>query len=80
MKFGMYCVKDRKAAFGQPFHEINDAVAMRRFHNSCLQADSEMKNFGSDFELYRIGTYETDTGVLTPEEKVLLFVGKDVEE
>lgn len=77
MIYGIYSIKDRKANFGIPFPEINDALAMRKFHNALLQENTEMFNFGSDFELYKIGEFDDITGLVKSIDKVFLYGGKD---
>lgn len=77
MKYGMYAIKDRKSGFLQPMADLNDACAMRNFQNATMDHKSTFYTHGSDFELYRIGEYDTESGIITPEDKKFLFAGKD---
>lgn len=70
MKSYFYCYKDRLAAFSDPFlipmppSGNTDGIAIRNFTHQILQAKPE--NFPADLELYRVGTYDSDTGIITP--------------
>lgn len=77
MKYGCYVIKDIKAGYLTPMFDQNDATAMRNFQRATMNTQDVLYSHGSDFELYRIGEYDTDTGIIKTEDKKLLFVGKD---
>jgi hypothetical protein len=67
-------VKDTVAdIFNDPRVEINAASAIRAFSQSVKE--SEMKD---DFQLYQIGTFDTDNGMVTYNDPLRLYSGHDV--
>lgn len=65
MKSYVYAVRDVKSNFASPIIGSNDAQAMRSFRAGMRG----LPDFGvapSDFEFYRIGEYDSDSGLLTP--------------
>lgn len=68
MKKGIFCVKDSKVGFATPFVFPSDAVAIRSFAISVAQAEahSEIGLYPQDFEFYKIGYFDTDTGIIEP--------------
>lgn len=77
MTYGIYAIKDLKSGYLAPMTDLNDATAMRNFQNALCKKDEVMYTHGTDFELYKIGEYETDSGQITPVEKAFLLAGKD---
>lgn len=66
MKQGVYSCLDRKAAlFSRPFVVQNHAVALRAFEAAKQDPSSEISKFPTDFELYHVGYFDDDTGVVT---------------
>lgn len=65
MTFGVYSVRDAKSGYIQPTFEINDAVAMRNFEHAAENSDSLLFSHFEDFDLYKIGYFDTDTGSIT---------------
>lgn len=61
MILSVYSIRDSRTGFLNPTFELNDAVAMRNFRHAQTQ-DSILKTHASDFALYRIGEFDTDTG------------------
>lgn len=66
MKYNFYSVYDIKVGYGMPVTQENDAVAMRNFENVCLDEHSVFHTHCSDFSLRCIGTFDTDTGEISP--------------
>lgn len=64
MKFGVYSIQDVKTGFMAPTVEINDQVAMRNFQHAIMQSESILFTHASDFKLYKIGEFDSDTAVL----------------
>lgn len=66
MLFEMYAIKDCKSGYLQPSCDVNKDVAVRNFAQA-VQAGNGLLGFApEDFELYKVGTYDTDSAVLTP--------------
>lgn len=66
MKFGIYCVRDVKAGFQTPTCQVNDPVAIRGFASAVMQSDSVLFTHAQDFALYKVGTFDADTGRCEP--------------
>lgn len=65
MKKNLYAIRDLKVGFLAPMVDDNEASAMRNFEYACHNND--IINFApSDFELYHIGTFDTDSGTIDP--------------
>lgn len=92
MVFVAVSVRDRAAeTFGPPFFVPTEALALRSFAQEVNRPDEKnpMFNNSEDFELYRCGTFDDQTGLYAPEgaegpdgkfvpRPKLLAVGKDV--
>lgn len=69
MILGVYAARDALAGFMTPVVEQSDAIAMRNFRMACDAAgrDRSLMSWRStDFSLYRLATYDTETGVVVP--------------
>lgn len=69
MIYHVYAIRDRLTGFMTPSIESSDPVAMRSFEMVCSSHNSEKYVTAfkpSDFSLYRIADYDTDTGELIP--------------
>lgn len=64
MILNVYAIRDTKSGYMNPTFELNDAVAMRNFSFACQQTDSLLFAAAGDFELYQIGRYDTETGII----------------
>lgn len=65
MKFRLYAVFDRKAnVFARPFTSPNDAMAARSFLAARQDPATEIHKFPDDFQLYCLGEFDDDTGVI----------------
>lgn len=74
----IFCIKDTKVGFMNPFVEPNDAVAVREFGNLVNSNGSSVVSANyQDMELYRLGSFSHDTGVIESE-VVYLVKGADV--
>lgn len=75
-KYNVYSVRDQLNGFGALLPDHNDSTAIRSFRFglsnskvSCIE----------DYDLFRVGSFETDTGVFVPEAcPVLIYRGVDV--
>ena len=54
-------------AYHQDYSLENDAIALRQFADMANEETQTAKN-PEDYSLWRIGTFETTTGELNPEE------------
>ena len=76
MEFGIYVVYDRVAgSYGEPFVAQKEALAVRRFQYTMANAPMVK----DDCELYAIGLYDTELGVIKAYEKPV-FVSRTIEE
>lgn len=66
MVFGIYAIKDVYTGYLNPTFEGNDSVARRNFEHAVLRADSLLYSHPKDYDLYRIGMFDSETGVITP--------------
>lgn len=62
MKLGVYSMRDNLTGFLEPQVSINDAVAIRAFEQACSNTASVIGFRSSDFSLYKIGEFDTETG------------------
>lgn len=59
----IYSVYDSKAmTYGQPFHAINDGVAIRMFGGAANDPETTLNKFPEDFVLYHLGRFDDQSG------------------
>lgn len=73
MIYGVYAIRDHLTGFLQPVVEQSDPVALRNFANTINRYPKEqgktlMSWRPGDFDFFRIGHFNTDTGELLPEQ------------
>lgn len=66
MIFTVYAIRDVKTGFMTPTIQANDDVAVRDFTHAVVNSDGVLNSFCADFSLYSLGTFDSDTGVLSP--------------
>lgn len=66
MKLPVYAIRDVRSTFTGLTVDTNDATAARNFAHAVMQVGSIMNSHPQDFSLYRLGEFDTDTGVLIP--------------
>lgn len=71
MIFGIYSVRDSLSGFMTPVIEQNDAIALRNFSMACqlypdASGHSLMKWKPDDFSFFKLGEFDSDSGVITP--------------
>lgn len=78
MKYPVYCVKDNKAGF-QPnlLIEQNDASAVRGF-SYAINNEGLMNYSPNDFDLFKIGSFDVDTGMFESSFPELVVSGSSV--
>ena len=62
----LYCIRDARTGFMPPTAEQSDAAAIRNFEHACVNAQSLFYTHPADYDLCRVGEYDTDLGVITP--------------
>lgn len=69
----LFAVRDRAVdAFNRPFCAPTLGAAERSFHDEVRREESEMHKHPSDYELYCVGAFDEDTGVITPRESPMM--------
>jgi hypothetical protein len=68
MIYNIYAMRDELTGFLPPTYDINDAVAMRNFRVAILRSSDSIHYMPSDYSLYRLGLYDSDTGRLIVDE------------
>lgn len=72
MIYGIYAMRDGKSSFLSPNVDLNDATAIRNFDTAIKRSNDVMHFHPQDFQLYRIGHFDTDTGKIIPLEVIEL--------
>lgn len=78
MKYPVYSYRDIKTGFMPPQCDQSDQTAIRGFSYAINSKDGLMNYAPSDFELYRIGSFDTETGKITEEIPTLIVTGVNV--
>lgn len=66
MIYGIYSIKDEKTGFMPVTVDTNDKTAIRNFSFAVNKPDSLLKSNSNDFSLWKLGEFDTDTGMLDP--------------
>ena len=75
MKMPVYSIRDVLNGYSAPMVDVNDNTAIRNFKFS-LDGDSVVGANASDYELYRLGVFDTVTARFVPEDMhVMLYRG-----
>lgn len=78
MKMNVYAIKDIKTGYVEPQFFLNDEVAARWFKFAISKPGTlELANV-QDFQMFRIGTYDNDLGVIDSEEHKLILDGSSL--
>ena len=72
MKYGIYSVRDVLVGYNNPFLMVNDEVAKRAFIQN-----TKGKPEATDLELFKLGTFDDQTGKFEENEPVALAFGKE---
>lgn len=64
MIYGIYVVRDAKTEFLTPTYDVNDESAIRNFSYAINNANGIMGFAASDFDLFKIGTFDASKGLL----------------
>lgn len=66
MMLNVYSIRDVRSGFLTPTVEQNDYIAARNFANAIMESHGVLFTHASDFQLFRIGEFDSDKGVLIP--------------
>lgn len=63
----VYAIKDVKLGYEAPFIRQNDSIAIREFHSAAkfAQSPNRFQECPQDYELWKLGTFNQETGVIT---------------
>lgn len=61
----IYSIKDTKVAYATPFYMHNDQEATRAFKALCKDKETNMGKWPQDYELWHIGQWDDELGVIT---------------
>lgn len=80
MKLGIYSMRDRLTGYLQPSFDLNDAVALRNFEAAILQVrpGNLLHTNPEDYALYKLGDFDSDSGVITPMSPLQIATGSAV--
>lgn len=79
MKYQLYSIRDNLVAFDFPRVSVNEQAAIRDFAYGINNPDSPASFRPGDYDLYRIGYFDSDKGVIVPEDvPVLVVTGSSV--
>ena len=62
----VYSIRDVRSGFLTPTVDQNDYIAARNFANAIMESHGVLFTHASDFQLFRIGEFDSDKGVLIP--------------
>lgn len=81
MKLDIFCIRDRGTdQFGNPMFLINRGQALRSFSDEINRAadDNQLYKHFDDFDLYCLGSYDTDSGLFHTSTPEMIITGKSV--
>lgn len=78
MVYPVYSYRDAKVGFGAPTIDLNDQTAIRLFSYKVNNSDGLMGFAAQDWDLYKIGTFDSEKGVMVSETPVLVVSGSSV--
>jgi len=77
----IFAIRDRATdQFGNPMFMVSLGQAIRTFSDEVNRADkdNQLNAHSDDFDLYKFGTYTTDTGMFDTGVPEMVCVGKSV--
>lgn len=74
MEYPAYSIRDNKVGFGAPFLEANDHTAIRSF-GLKVNANDLMYYSPADYDLYSVGSFDTETAMFKSAVPVLIKSG-----
>lgn len=70
MKRILYCIRDNLSGFGTPVFDVSDQTAKRAF-SYAINNNPDMNFSPSDYDLYKVGTFDSETGLFAATESGL---------
>lgn len=77
MKFPIYSIRDRKSAYGMPILDTNDDTVKRTVYYQAMR-DPIMNLHPNDYDIYKIGDMELDSGELIPCQPIFIVCLRDI--
>lgn len=78
MIYKLYAVRDIKVGFMAPVAQQNDSVAIRSFDTAVRQSREDLGVHPEDFDLWLVGSFDTDTGLVHSQQPQQIYSGVDV--
>ena len=70
----IYCIKDTKAGYMNPFYLQNDEIAIRSFKKAANDIQPNgVNDYPEDKELWYLGDFDERTGIITGTEPKFLL-------
>lgn len=64
MNYKIFAIRDKYTSFMSPAVDINEEAAKRNFAYAINNNPGVMNFAPSDYDLYQIGTYDSESGVI----------------
>lgn len=65
-----FSIRDIKTnTFNIPYFQTHKAGAMRMFSDLCRDQNTPMSKHAEDFQLYEIGVFDSETGMVAPHDQ-----------
>lgn len=75
----IYAIRDRALdAFNRPFFLPADGAAIRAFQDEINNKESELSKHPDDYDLYTIGMYDENRGIIRPHDPLQIAIGKSL--
>ena len=68
MIYNLYSMRDDKISFMSVMMDVSDGSAIRNFQLAVTKPETVYSSFSDDFSLYRLGTFNSEDGVIKPEQ------------
>lgn len=79
MEYGIYSIRDSKTGYTSLTLDFNDASAMRNFEHACMQDSSLFFSHAQDYDLYKLGLFDTEVGkIIVKDVPELIVSGSSV--
>lgn len=77
MIYNVFAVRDNKVGFLTPTIDVNKDSAIRNFRHAFMRDDTLFHTHAKDFDLFLIGSFDSDSGIITPVSPEFVFSGAD---
>lgn len=72
MKAYIYSIRDLKMnKYGLPYSAANNDIAKRMLASTMWNGKNQLNMFAEDFQLFKLGSYDDDTGELITENEFI---------